>query len=86
MSDVTENRAALLERLKDEGAAEKYFWQALEECKKYDKDKAQEHLVTVLKDIDEAQGNKKYDWMYRALSTVLLKEPIRNFLCNHHDK
>ncbi|MBP6869759.1 hypothetical protein KBC04_02670 [Candidatus Babeliales bacterium] len=74
----------LIEILKDESQADTYFHQGIEECKKVDKQKAQELLIIALKNIAQAQGglvnNLSYvlpesgsKSLYKTLSSVMVK-------------
>ena len=81
MTKITYDEA-LIEKLKNEKAAEGYFFAVLEECKQMDKEMAQKHFAQALENITKAQGGfgnfvEKIGLnpgpFYRILSSAILK-------------
>ena len=74
----------LIEILKDESQADAYFHQTIEDCKKVDKQHAQELLIVALQNIAQAQGGLVDNLshvlpesgsksLYKTLASVILK-------------
>lgn len=82
MNKMTSAQLTLIEKLKDEKAADAYFFATIEECKHMDKEDAQKHLIAALEILTKAQGGIgnlvervgiSAQPLYRILSNVILK-------------